>query len=70
MYTPLLIGLDKRYGPYAHFGYWTLISDPEPNILFKNLIGNDQEVPKVIVPSERYCHKEYTCLIWKPDHFW
>ena len=28
MYTSFLIGLNKRYGPYAHFGYWTLISDP------------------------------------------
>ena len=28
MYTPFLIGLNQRYGPYAHFGYWTLISGP------------------------------------------
>ena len=28
MYTPFLIGLNLRYGPYAHFGYWTLVSDP------------------------------------------
>ena len=21
MYTPILDGLNKRYGPYAHFGY-------------------------------------------------
>ena len=27
MYTPFLIGLNLEYGPYAHFGYWTLISD-------------------------------------------
>ena len=28
MYTPFLIGLNLRNGPYAHFGYWTLVSDP------------------------------------------
>ena len=28
MYTPFLIGIYERYGPYAHFGYWTLVSDP------------------------------------------
>ena len=28
MYTPSLIGLNLWYGPYAHFGYWTLVSDP------------------------------------------
>ena len=28
MYTPFLIGLNKRYGPYAHFWYLILISDP------------------------------------------
>ena len=22
MYTPFLTGIDKRYGPYAHFGYF------------------------------------------------
>ena len=28
MYTPFLFVLNLRYGPYAHFGYWTLVSDP------------------------------------------
>ena len=29
MYIPfLVVGLNLRYWPYAHFGYWTLISDP------------------------------------------
>ena len=28
MYRPFLIGLNYRYGPYAHFGYWTLVRDP------------------------------------------
>ena len=28
MYTQFLIGINLRYGPYAHFGYWTLVSDP------------------------------------------
>ena len=28
MFTPFLIGLNWQYGPYAHFGYWTLITDP------------------------------------------
>ena len=23
-----------------------------------------------MVPCERSCHKEYTCAIWKPYHFW
>ena len=31
MFTPFLIGLNYWYGPYAHFGYWTLVSDPLPN---------------------------------------
>ena len=26
MYAPLLIGLNLRYGPYAHFGYRTLVN--------------------------------------------
>ena len=25
------IGFNQQYGPYAHFGYWTLISDPQPH---------------------------------------
>ena len=28
MYTPFQIGFSLQYGPYAHFGYWTLVSDP------------------------------------------
>ena len=32
MYTPFLIGLNLPYGPYTHFGYWTLVSDPSPNM--------------------------------------
>ena len=28
MYTTFLIGINLRYGPIAHFGYWTLVSDP------------------------------------------
>ena len=32
MYTPFLVGLNLQYGPYAHFGYWTLVSDPQPNM--------------------------------------
>ena len=31
MYTPFSIGLNWQYGPYAHFGFSTLLSDPEPN---------------------------------------
>ena len=28
MYTSFLIGLTLRYETYAHFGIWTLVSDP------------------------------------------
>ena len=28
MYTPFLIELNLPYGPYAHFGYLPLVSDP------------------------------------------
>ena len=28
MYTPFEIGFSLQYGPYVHFGYWTLVSDP------------------------------------------
>ena len=28
MYIPLQIGFGLQYGPYAHFGYWTLVDDP------------------------------------------
>ena len=31
MYTPFLIGFNQQNGPYAHFGYCTLVSDPKPN---------------------------------------
>ena len=33
----------KQYGPYAHLGYWTLISDPWPNKVVQKLKG---DVPK------------------------
>ena len=46
MYTPFSIWFNYRYGPYVHFGYWTLISDAEPNMKFKKLKSNDQKVPK------------------------
>ena len=32
IYTPFLIGLNLRYGSYAHFGYWTLVSNLKPNM--------------------------------------
>ena len=31
MYTPFWFGFNSQNGPYAHFGYLTLISDPWPN---------------------------------------
>ena len=38
IYT-ILIGLNSQCVPYAHFGYWTLISDPqlfwEERVLYK-----------------------------------
>ena len=37
MYTPFLIEFNLQYGPYAHFGYWTLVSDPDPNKVFKKM---------------------------------
>ena len=27
-YTPFLIGINSRYGPYAHSRYWTIVSYP------------------------------------------
>ena len=45
MYTPFQIGLNFQYGPYAHFGYWTLVSDPEPNKVFKKMKSYAQKVP-------------------------
>ena len=35
-----------QYGPYAHFGYWTLVSDPDPNKVFKKIKNNAQKVLK------------------------
>ena len=32
MSTSFSIGLNLRYRTYVHFGYWTFISDPEPNM--------------------------------------
>ena len=29
--TPFYIGLNQQYGPYEHFGYCTLVSDPSRN---------------------------------------
>ena len=37
MYTPFYIGINLQYGPYAHFGYWYLVSDPEPNIVVQKV---------------------------------
>ena len=37
MYTPFYIGFYKQYGPYAHFGYLTLVSDPWPNKVIQKL---------------------------------
>ena len=45
MYTPIWIGFNLQYGPYAHFGYWTLISDPKPNKIVENLKSNAPKVP-------------------------
>ena len=28
MYSPFQIRFNLQYGTYAHFGYWTLVSDP------------------------------------------
>ena len=43
MYTPFLIGFNLQYGPYAHFGYWTLISQKKK---IKKLKSDDPKVPK------------------------
>ena len=37
-------GFDEQYGPYSHFGYWTLISDPDPNKVAWKI---KDDVPKV-----------------------
>ena len=34
MYTPFWIGFTSQYRPYAHFGYWNLVSDPKPNNVY------------------------------------
>ena len=31
MYTHFLIGFNEQYGQFAHYGYWTLISDAKQN---------------------------------------
>ena len=46
MYTPFYIGFNLQYGPYAHFGYWTLVSDPWPNKVVQKLKSDAQKVPK------------------------
>ena len=43
MYTPFYIGFNWKYGPYAQFRYWTLVSDPSPN--------------KVVQKGEKWSHK-------------
>ena len=48
MYTPFLNRIKLQCGPYAHFGYWTLISDPYPNkVVNKWLKVDAQKVPKI-----------------------
>ena len=49
MYTPFYIGLNLQYGPYAHFGYWTLVSDPYPNKVVNKWLEVD--APKVDAPK-------------------
>ena len=46
MYTPFYIGFNLQYGPYAHFGYWTLVSDPQPNKVVQKVEKWCQKVPK------------------------
>ena len=46
MHTPFYIGCNLQYGPYAHFRYWTLVSDPYPNKLVQKLKSDAQKVPK------------------------
>ena len=35
VYT-FLVGFNQQYGPYAHFGHWTFVSDPRPNSSLKS----------------------------------
>ena len=35
-----------QYGPYAHFGYWTLVSDPWPNKVAEKVESDAPKVPK------------------------
>ena len=45
--SPFKIGYNLQYGPYAHFGYWTLVSDPYPNKVVNKWLKIDaQKVPK------------------------
>ena len=46
MYTPFLIGFNLQCGSYAPFGFWTRVSDPEPNKVFKKMKSDAQKVPK------------------------
>ena len=46
MYTPFYIGFNLQYGPYAHFGYWTLVSNPWPNTVVQKIEKWCQKVPK------------------------
>ena len=43
------MGLNYYYGPYAHFGYWTLVSDPQPKKKFQKL---ESFFPKVSEQAE------------------
>ena len=36
VYT-ILKSNNLQYGPYAHFEYWTLVSDPWPNKVYLNI---------------------------------
>ena len=45
--------MNKQYGPYAHFGYLTLVSDPEPN--------------KVIHKVEKWCPKSVKSSLSQMD---
>ena len=58
MYTPLYIGFNLQYGAYAHFGYWTLVSDfnqilsdPQPNKVVQKVESDAQKVPKEAKPK-------------------
>ena len=81
MYTPFWIGF-KRYGPYAHrktfvilkincFSYfpWKLCSRLS---LFRKLVKSKGQgyVVNIFGTNDRSCHKECTCIKWKPYVFW